>query len=37
VNTIASTIDKLEKTTGKAHQKEIEKLTEGGQPIETGK
>jgi hypothetical protein len=37
VKTNASTINKLEKTTGKAHQKEIEKLTEGGQPIETGK
>jgi hypothetical protein len=37
VKTSASTIDKLEKTTGKAHRKEIEKLTEGGQPIETGK
>lgn len=37
VKTNASTIDKLEKTTGKAHRKEIEKLTEGGQPIETSK
>jgi hypothetical protein len=37
VKTSSSTIDKLEKTTGKAHEKEIEKLTEGGQPIETGK
>ena len=37
VKTNASTIKKLEKTTGKAHEKEIEKLTEGGQPIETGK
>jgi hypothetical protein len=37
VKTSSSTIDKLEKSTGKAHQKEIEKLTEGGQPIETGK
>ncbi len=37
VKTSASTISKLEKTTGKAHEKEIAKLTEGGQPIETGK
>lgn len=37
VKTSSSTIDKLEKSTGKAHQKEIEELTEGGQPIETGK
>ena len=37
VKTSSATIDKLEKSTGKAHQKEIEKLTEGGQPIETGK
>jgi hypothetical protein len=33
----ASSIVKLEKSTGKQHQKEIEKLTEGGRPIETGK
>jgi hypothetical protein len=37
VKTSASSIDKLEKSTGKQHQKEIEKLTEGGKPIETGK
>jgi hypothetical protein len=37
VKTSSSTISKLEKTTGKAHEKEIEKLTEGGAPIETGK
>ena len=37
VKTSSSTIRTLEKSTGKAHQKEIEKLTEGGKPIETGK
>jgi hypothetical protein len=37
VKTSASSVGKLEKTTGKRHQKEIEKLTEGGKPIETGK
>jgi hypothetical protein len=37
VKTSTSSIGKLEKTTGKQHQKEIEKLTEGGKPIETGK
>ncbi len=36
VKTSTSSIGKLEKTTGKQHQKEIEKLTEGGKPIETG-
>jgi hypothetical protein len=36
VKTNTSSIGKLEKTTGKQHQKEIEKLTEGGKPIETG-
>jgi hypothetical protein len=34
--TNASSLDKLEKLTGKQHQKAIEKLTEGGKPIETG-
>jgi hypothetical protein len=34
--TNASSLSKLEKLTGKRHEKEIEKLTEGGQPIETG-
>ncbi len=29
-------LKKLSKTTGKAHQKEIESLTAGGKPIETG-
>jgi hypothetical protein len=37
VKTSASSIGKLEKTTGKQHQKEIEALTAGGKPIETGK
>jgi hypothetical protein len=37
VKTNASSIGKLEKTTGKQHQKEIEALTAGGKPIETGK
>jgi hypothetical protein len=31
-----STLDKLSSSKGKQHQKEIEKLTEGGKPIETG-
>ncbi|HWX88257.1 MAG TPA: hypothetical protein VNX67_08785 [Solirubrobacteraceae bacterium] len=35
--TNASSISKLEKTTGKQHQKEVEALTAGGKPIETGK
>jgi hypothetical protein len=37
VKTNSSSIGKLEKTTGKQHQKEIEALTAGGKPIETGK
>ncbi len=37
VKTSSSSIGKLEKTTGKQHQKEIEALTAGGKPIETGK
>lgn len=37
VKTSTSSIGKLEKTTGKQHQKEIEALTAGGKPIETGK
>lgn len=37
VKTSSSNIGKLEKTTGKQHQKEIEALTAGGKPIETGK
>ncbi|MGA7704367.1 MAG: hypothetical protein WB998_05670 [Solirubrobacteraceae bacterium] len=37
VKTSSSSIGKLEKTTGKQHQKEIESLTAGGKPIETGK
>lgn len=37
VKTNASSIGKLEKTTGKRHQQEIEALTAGGKPIETGK
>ncbi len=37
VKTNSSSIGKLEKTTGKQHQKEIESLTAGGKPIETGK
>jgi hypothetical protein len=32
----SSSLKKLSKTTGKAHQKEIESLTAGGKPIETG-
>jgi predicted lipid-binding transport protein (Tim44 family) len=32
----AAALDKLSTSKGKAHQKEIEKLTEGGKPIETG-
>jgi hypothetical protein len=32
----SSKLKKLSKTTGKAHQKEIESLTAGGKPIETG-
>jgi len=37
VKTSSAGIGKLEKTTGKQHQKEIEALTAGGKPIETGK
>lgn len=36
VKTNSSSVGKLEKTTGKQHQKEIEALTAGGKPIETG-
>jgi hypothetical protein len=36
VKTSSSSLKKLEKSSGKQHQKEIEKLTEGGKPIETG-
>ncbi|HXC45116.1 MAG TPA: zinc ribbon domain-containing protein [Solirubrobacteraceae bacterium] len=32
----AATLDKLGSSKGKTHQKEIEKLTEGDKPIETG-
>ncbi|HEV3093557.1 MAG TPA: zinc ribbon domain-containing protein [Solirubrobacteraceae bacterium] len=32
----SSSLKKLSKTTGKTHQKEIESLTAGGKPIETG-
>jgi hypothetical protein len=32
----SSNLKKLSKTTGKTHQKEIESLTAGGKPIETG-
>lgn len=32
----SSNLKKLSKTTGKKHQKEIESLTAGGKPIETG-
>jgi hypothetical protein len=32
----AATLDKLGSSNGKTHQKEIEKLTEGDKPIETG-
>jgi predicted lipid-binding transport protein (Tim44 family) len=32
----AATLDKLSSSKGKQHQKEIEKLTEGKKPIETG-
>lgn len=32
----SSSLEKLSKTTGKTHQKEIESLTAGGKPIETG-
>jgi predicted lipid-binding transport protein (Tim44 family) len=32
----AATLDKLSTSKGKTHQKEIEKLTEGDKPIETG-
>jgi hypothetical protein len=31
-----TTLDKLSTSKGKTHQKEIEKLTEGDKPIETG-
>lgn len=36
VKTDFAGLKKLSKTTGKAHQKEIESLTAGGKPIETG-
>jgi hypothetical protein len=36
VRTNSASLKKLSKTTGKAHQKEIESLTAGGKPIETG-
>lgn len=36
VKTSSASLKKLSKTTGKAHQKEIESLTAGGKPIETG-
>jgi hypothetical protein len=36
VKTGSASLKKLSKTTGKAHQKEIESLTAGGKPIETG-
>jgi hypothetical protein len=34
--TNSASLKKLSKTTGKAHQKEIESLTAGGKPIQTG-
>jgi hypothetical protein len=36
VKTNSSSLKKLEKSSGKQHEKEIEKLTEGGKPVETG-
>ncbi len=36
VKTSSSTLQKLSSSKGKAHQREIEKLTAGGKPIETG-
>lgn len=36
VKTSSSTLEKLSSSKGKAHQQEIEKLTAGGKPIETG-
>ncbi|HEU0249794.1 MAG TPA: zinc ribbon domain-containing protein [Solirubrobacteraceae bacterium] len=36
VKTSSAGLKKLSKTTGKTHQKEIESLTAGGKPIETG-
>jgi predicted lipid-binding transport protein (Tim44 family) len=36
VKTSSSNLKKLEKLTGKKHQQAIEKLVEGGKPIETG-
>jgi hypothetical protein len=36
VKTSSSSLKKLEKLTGKKHQQAIEKLVEGGKPIETG-
>ncbi len=36
VKTSSAGLRKLSKTTGKSHQKEIESLTAGGKPIETG-
>jgi hypothetical protein len=36
VKTSSSTLQKLSSSKGKQHQKEIEKLTEGNKPIETG-
>jgi hypothetical protein len=36
VKTSSSTLRKLSSSKGKAHQQEIEKLTAGGKPIETG-
>jgi hypothetical protein len=37
VKTSSSSLKKVEKLTGKQHQKAIEELTAGGKPIETGK